>query len=210
VPGRPSHITSDIEIIHAVADAVGNDMVLMYDPWGTYHTYEDALRVGKELEARGYSWYEHPMPEERVTAYERLSQALEIPILSPEILYGHVFTRADWVKRGAADMSRIDVLRGGITAVKKTIAVCEAYGYRCEVHMSGIGNLNVLGSASEDTCEYYEHGLLAPGVDYERKLDYLASVLDPLDDAGYVHLSDRPGLGYELIPDYIDEHRISR
>ncbi len=40
----------------------------------------------------------------------------------------------------------------------------------------------MLGSASEDTCEYYEHGLLAPGVDYEAKLDYLESVLDPLDD----------------------------
>ena len=210
VPGRPSHIAYDIEVIHAVADAVGDDMVLMYDPWGTYHTYEDALKVGKELEARNYSWYEHPMPEERVTAYEKLSAALEIPILSPEILYGHVFTRADWVKRGAADMSRIDVLRGGITAVKKTIHVCEAYGCRCEVHMSGIGNLNVLGSASEDTFEYYEHGLLAPGVDYERKLDYLESVLDPLDDQGYVHLSNRPGLGYEIIDDYIAEHRINR
>ncbi len=210
VPGRPSHIAYDIEVIHAVADAVGDDMVLMYDPWGTYHTYEDALKVGKELEARNYFWYEHPMPEERVTAYEKLSAALEIPILSPEILYGHVFTRADWVKRGAADMSRIDVLRGGITAVKKTIHVCEAYGCRCEVHMSGIGNLNVLGSASEDTCEYYEHGLLAPGVDYERKLDYLESVLDPLDDQGYVHLSNRPGLGYEIIDDYIAEHRINR
>ncbi len=210
VPGRPSHIKSDIEVIHAVADAVGNDMVLMYDPWGTYHTYEDALKVGRELEARNYYWYEHPMPEERVSAYEKLSAALEIPILSPEILYGHVFTRADWVKRGAADMSRIDVLRGGITAVKKTIAVCEAYGCRCEVHMSGIGNLHVLGSASEDTSEYYEHGLLAPGVDYERKLDYLESVLDPMDDEGYVHLSDRPGLGYQFIEDYIQEHRISR
>lgn len=210
VPGRPSHIKHDIEVIHAVADAVGKDMVLMYDPWGTYHTYEDAFRVGRELESRGYYWYEHPMPEERVTTYERLSAALEIPILSPEILYGHVFTRADWVKRGAADMSRIDVLRGGITAVKKTIAVCEAYGCRCEVHMSGIGNLHVLGSASEDTSEYYEHGLLAPGVDYERKLDYLESVLDPLDDEGYVHLSARPGLGYQIIDDYISEHRIER
>ncbi len=209
VPGRPSHIKKDIEVIHAVADAVGDDMVLMYDPWGTYHTFEEAYAVGKELQARDYYWYEHPMPEERVTAYERLSGALEIPILSPEILYGHVFTRADWIKRGAADMSRIDVLRGGITGVKKTISVCEAYGYRCEIHMSGVANLHVLGSASEDTCEYYEHGLLAPGVDYERKLDYLESVLDPMDDEGFVHVPNRPGLGYELIEDYISEHAIS-
>lgn len=207
-PGRPSHIRADIELIHAVADAVGEDMVLMYDPWGTYHTVEEALAVGKELQARGYYWYEHPMPEERVASYERLSAALDIPILSPEILHGHVFTRADWMRRNVADMTRIDVLRGGITAVKKTIAVAEAYGYRCEVHMSGTGNLHVLGSASEDTCEYYEHGLLAPGVDYEAKLDYLESVMDPLDDEGYVAVPQRPGLGYEIIWDYIAEHAI--
>ena len=32
--------------------------------------------------------------------------------------------------------------------------------------------------------------------------------MDPLDDEGYVHVPERPGLGYELIWDYIDEHTI--
>ena len=105
-------------------------------------------------------------------------------------------------------MSRIDVLRGGITGGQEDLAVSEAYGCRCEVHMSGVGNLQVLGATSEDTCEYYERGLLAPGVDYEAKLDYLESVLDPLDEEGYVAVPQRPGLGYELIWDYIAEHEI--
>ena len=35
---------------------------------------------------------------------------------------------------------------------------------RCEIHMSGFGNLQVLGATSEDVCEYYERGLLGPGV----------------------------------------------
>jgi L-alanine-DL-glutamate epimerase-like enolase superfamily enzyme len=208
VPARPNFIKHDIELIHAVADAVGNEMVLMYDPWGTYHTVEEAIRVGRELEARNYYWYEHPMPEHRVEAYQRLSAALEIPICSPEILEGHVFTRADWLKRGASDISRIDVLRGGITAAKKTAIVCEAYAVKCEIHMSGIGNLHVLGSTSEDTCEYYERGLLAPGVEYEKPLAYLNTPLDAMDAEGYVHLPDRPGLGYDLNWDYIAEHTI--
>ena len=209
VPGRPSHIKRDIELIHAVADAVGDRMVLMYDPWGTYHTVEDALIVGRELEKRNYYWYEHPMPEERVESYVRLTRELAIAICSPEILAGHVFTRADWVKRGASDISRIDVLRGGITAAKKTAIVCEAFAVRCEIHMSGIGNLHVLGSTSEDTCEYYERGLLAPGVDYDAPLPYLNESLDPMDDEGYVALPSRPGLGYTFNWDYIEEHTIS-
>jgi L-alanine-DL-glutamate epimerase-like enolase superfamily enzyme len=208
VPGRPSHIKEDIEVIHAVRDAVGDDMVLMYDPWGTYHTVEEALQVGRELEQRNYYWYEHPMPEHRVDAYIRLTEQLSIPICSPEILEGHVYTRADWLRRNASDISRMDVLRGGITAAKKTAIVCEAYAVKCEIHMSGIGNLHVLGSTPEDTCEYYERGLLAPGVDYDATLPYLAASLDPLDADGYVPLPDKPGLGYQLVWDYIEEHTV--
>ena len=46
VPGRPSHIAWDIEVCRQVREAVGDDMVLMFDPWGTYHIYEEALDCG--------------------------------------------------------------------------------------------------------------------------------------------------------------------
>ena len=209
-PGRPSHIRHDIELIHAVADAVGDTMTLMYDPWGTYHIYEEALAVGRELESRGYHWYEHPMPEHRLGAYQKLAAELSIPICSPEILEGHVFTRAEWIRQEASDISRIDVLRGGITAARKTAITCEAFGVRCEIHMSGIGNLHVLGATSDDTCEYYERGLLAPGVDYDAPLAYLNAPLDPMDAEGYVSLPTRPGLGYDIIWDYVEENRVTQ
>jgi L-alanine-DL-glutamate epimerase-like enolase superfamily enzyme len=208
VPGRPSHVEWDLAACRAVRDAVGDDMVLMYDPWGTYHVYEDALRVGRELEKLNFYWYEHPMPEHRVEPYIRLARELSIPICSPEILEGSVFTRADWIRQGASDISRIDVLRGGITGAKKTTAVCEAYGVRCEIHMSGIGNLHILGSTSEDTCEYYERGLLAPGVDYDAALPYLAAAPDPLDLDGYVAVPRGPGLGYDIVWDYIADNAV--
>ncbi len=206
--GRPSHIDWDIKCCRAVREAVGEDMVLMYDPWGTYHIYEEALTVGRELERLNFYWFEHPMPEHRMETYVRLTRELRIPICSPEILEGSVYTRADWILRGASDMSRIDVLRGGITGARKTAIVCEAYGVRCEIHMSGIGNLHVLGATSEDTCEYYERGLLAPGVDYDRPLPYLAEAIDPLDGEGYVRVPQGPGLGYQIVWDYVDEHKV--
>ena len=77
VPGRPSHVEWDIAACRAVREAVGDDMVLMYDPWGTYHIYEEALRVGRELEKLNFYWYEHPMPEHRVDTYIRLARELE-------------------------------------------------------------------------------------------------------------------------------------
>ncbi|MCC6627289.1 MAG: enolase [Chloroflexi bacterium] len=205
---RPSHINWDIRACEAIREAVGDDMVLMFDPWGTYHIYEEALAVGRALERLNFHWYEHPMPEHRMETYIRLARELSIPICSPEILEGSVFTRADWLRRDASDISRIDVLRGGITGARKTATVCEAYGARCEIHMSGIGNLQVLGATSEDTCEYYERGLLAPGVDYDAKLAYLAEPIDPMDSDGWVRVPSGPGLGYELDWDYVATHLV--
>ena len=208
VPGRPSHVRWDLEVCRAVRAAVGDEMALMYDPWGTYHTFEEALLVGRELENLNFVWFEHPMPEHRIQPYIRLCRELQIPICSPEIIDGSVFTRADWIQREASDISRIDVLRGGITAARKTIAVCEAYGVKCEIHMSGFGNLQVLGASSEDTCEYYERGLLAPGIDYDASYPYLKEPCDPLAADGTVRLPPGPGLGYALDWDYIDGNRI--
>ncbi|OBI47783.1 enolase C-terminal domain-like protein [Mycobacterium sp. E787] len=205
---RPSYVDWDVRVCREVRAAVGDEMVLMFDPWGTYHTYSDALRVGRELERLGFYWYEHPMPEHRVEAYVKLADELEIPICSPEIAEGGIDTRADWILRKASDISRIDVLRGGITGVMKLAGMCEAVGMRCELHMSGFGNLQVLGATSEDVCEYYERGLLGPGVRYDAAPPYLDAPCDPLGPDGFVELPQAPGLGYLIRWDYIDAHRL--
>ncbi len=208
VPGRPSHIEKDIEVCRAVRAAVGADMVLSYDPWGTYRTYEEAYKVGRVLEELDFYWYEHPMNEYRVQPYIKLCRELDIPILSPEIAAGSLYSRADWILRGASDMTRIDVLRGGITGVRKMVAVAEAFGIKCEIHMSGFANLQILGSTSEDTCEYYERGLLAPGIDCNTALPYLEDIGDRMDSEGHVHLPQEPGMGYRINWDYIEDNLV--
>jgi L-alanine-DL-glutamate epimerase-like enolase superfamily enzyme len=206
--GRPSNIRADIETVHLVREAVGPEMVLMYDVWGTYHTMEETIKVGRELEKLDFYWFEHPMPEYRVESYVRVCRELSIPILAPEIAAGGVFTRAEWILRGASDMSRMDVRRGGITGCRKTAIVCEAFGLRCEIHMAGWGNLQVMGATSEDTSEYYEKGLLAPGVDYDAPHPYLKRNVDPMDAHGMIAMPTAPGLGYEIVWDYIEENRL--
>ena len=146
------------------------------------------------------------MPEYRVESYVRLARELSIPILSPEIVAGGVFSRADWILRGAGDMSRIDALRGGITGARKTAIVSEAYGVRCEIHMAGWANLQVLGATAEDTSEYYEKGLMAPGVDIDAPHPYLRDIRDRIDADGNVHLPSKPGMGYDIEWDYIDDN----
>jgi hypothetical protein len=74
--------------------------------------------------------------------------------------------------------------------------------------MSGFGNLQILGATSEDVCEYYERGLVAPGVDCNTPEPYLEQIPDPMDAEGYVHISQEPGMGYKIIWDYIKENTI--
>jgi L-alanine-DL-glutamate epimerase-like enolase superfamily enzyme len=205
---RPSHVAWDLQACREVRAAVGDDMVLMFDPWGTYEIYDEAVRVGRELERHGFYWYEHPMPEHRIESYVRLAEELTIPICSPEIAEGGIYTRAEWIRRRASDISRIDVLRGGITGAMKMAATCDALGVRCELHMSGFGNLQVLGATSEDVCEYYERGLVGPGATYEPTPPYLHAPCDPLTEDGYVTVPQLPGLGYDIDWDYIDNHRL--
>ena len=74
--------------------------------------------------------------------------------------------------------------------------------------MSGFGNLQILGSTSEDTCGYYERGLEAPGVDQDASPPCWEEICDPLDSEGYVRVQQEPGLGYKIRWDYIKENRI--
>ena len=66
----------------------------------------------------------------------------------------------------------------------------------------------LLGSTSEDVCEYYERGLEGPGVEYDAPPPYLRAICDPLDEEGYVSLPQQPGMGYDIIWEYIDENRV--
>ncbi len=208
-PQLPGFPREDVEVCRAVREAVGDDMVLMLDPFGVY-TLEEARWVGRELEKLNFYWLEHPMIETRVEAYRRLASDLDIAVCAPEHVPGGVFSRAEWVLQRAADMLRIDVYYGGITGCWKLINVCQAYGLQCEIHGGGWAHAQLLGAVPAATCEYYEWGLLRPGVDHPLRVPYLTAVPEPPDGEGNVPMPPGPGLGFELDWDYIDAHRVAR
>jgi L-alanine-DL-glutamate epimerase-like enolase superfamily enzyme len=210
-PQLPGFPKEDVAICRAVRAAVGPDMVLMLDPFGVY-TLQEALWVGRELEALGYYWLEHPMVETRLEAYRRLTRELDIAICSPEHVPGGLFSRAEWLLQGAADMLRIDVNYGGITGAWKLINVCQAFGLQCEIHTGGWAHVQLLAATPAATCEYYEWALMTPGEDYPALLASPATVSnpEPPDSEGYVPVPQGPGLGFEVNWDYINDNRITR
>ena len=198
----------DIAACAAVREAVGDDMDLMLD---CYHFYSrmEALSIGRALEELGYYWLEEPMDEFSTSSYIWLADQLDIPVVGPETADGKMYTRAEWIARGAADISRGGVSDvGGITPLMKVVHLCEAFNVQMEVHGGGPGNLHVL-CAMNYPGKYYERGLLHPHIDYEEVEPWLNSKTDPMDAEGNVHVSQEPGLGWDINWDYIDAHTVA-
>ncbi len=197
----------DIRACAAVREAVGPNIALMIDG---YHNYSrtDALRIGRALEKLNFAWFEEMMNEQSMESYAWLADQLDIPILGPESLSGKHYSRAAWVKAGACDILRAGVPGvGGITPALKVAHLAEAFGMHCEVHGNGAANLAVC--AAIKNCSWYERGLLHPFLDYDVAPAYLHTLPDPMDSEGWVHVSQKPGLGEDINFDYIEAHTVA-
>ena len=115
------------------------------------------------------------MDEHSISSYVWLADQLDISILGPETAEGSLYTRAEWIVRGACDIVRGGVGDvGGITPLMKVAHLAEAFGMAMEVHGGGAGNLQALGAMAIPG-ELYERGLLHPFVDYEEPEPWLHS-----------------------------------
>ena len=208
-PRSPAFPKQDVEVCRAIRERVGPDIVLMLDQAGVYN-YEEALYVGRALEELDFFWYESPMPENNIEPYIRLTEALDMSVCSPEQVPNQPFSRPQWIVRKGADMGRTEVNHNGITGCMKTVALYESFGMRATIHGGGWGNLHVYGATNHNTIQYFERGLLAPGLDeaYEVPPPHMKTICDPMDDDGNVLISPKPGLGFELNWDYIDDNRV--
>ncbi|MDP5238770.1 mandelate racemase family protein [Uliginosibacterium sp. 31-16] len=200
-------VEMDIKCCAAVREAVGPNIDLMLDG---YHWYSrtEALKIGRALEKLNFAWFEEMMDEQSMSSYVWLSEQLDIPILGPEYMGGKHHTRAEWIKSGASAITRAGVPGvGGITPTLKVAYMADAFGMNCEVHGNGAANLAVC--AAIKNCQWYERGLLHPFLEYDEVPAYLNSLADPMDAEGFVHLSQKPGLGEDINFDYIAAHTVS-
>ena len=200
-------VDMDLAACRAVREAVGPSIPLMLDPYH-YYSREEALRLARGLERLDFLWLEEPMDEHSELSYKYLSEHTSLNICGPETAEGKYYTRANWIRNGAAGIGRAGALTcGGITAVLKTIHLYEANGMSIELHGNHIGNLHLLGAMGIDG-KYFERGLLHPLLDYEMPKPWLNSLYDKMDENGDVIIPSAPGLGYDINWDYISDNLV--
>ncbi|MFJ9247638.1 enolase C-terminal domain-like protein [Streptomyces sp. NPDC101776] len=177
----------DAELCLALREHVGPGVPLMYDGSAGFDL-PDAIRLGRALSEADYLWYEEPIREFSISAYQRLAETVDVPLLVAETSDGAHMNAADFIRSGAATFGvrAGTTLRGGITGALRTAHLADAYRLRAEVHGSDIPNHHLCMAISNTT--YYESLVTSVNVVRERHVD----------DQGLVHAPTGPGIALPL------------
>lgn len=191
-----------IEVARAVRDTVGDDFLLLYDPVGVYNRFQ-AMEVGRALDELDYYGYEDPLPSNDIEGYVQLCSALDVPIHTGEFIFS-IYDYAEYIRRGAVDVLRFIVDNvGGITGGMKIAHLAECHGLMVEPHNWG----DTFDHAVHFHCELAIHN----GDFFEMKVPqglgdsaYMKDLIRVEKD-GYVYPPKKPGIGYEIDYDKLDD-----
>ncbi|TDD69930.1 racemase [Jiangella aurantiaca] len=144
----------DAALCAALREHVGPDVPLMYDGSAGFDL-PDAVHLGRVLAEHDYLWYEEPIREYSITAYARLAERVDVPLLVAETTEGAHLNTADFVASGCASYVRTSAgFKGGITGAMRIAHLAEAFQLRAEVHGSGPVNRHLCMAIPNAT--YYE------------------------------------------------------
>ena len=166
-----------------------------------------ALHVGRALEELGFLWYEEPLREYDIHGYKMLADKLDIPIAGVEVNEGSIYTTPEYIVTRAVDIVRSCVgFKGGIGQVKKTAALAEAFGMKCEIHTNGnpvLDAANLAVAASIKNTSFFEQ--LVP----EPLFNFGVEEFIHIDAQGFAHLPKGPGLGMKIDWDFVKRYAVA-
>lgn len=214
-------MADDIAIVEAVRAAVGESMDIMVDanqavllnsprPHPRWD-YRRALDTAQELEHLDVYYLEEPLYLYDFDGIARLTAETSIYIAGGEWNVGlHEFK---WMlEKGAYDVYQPDVTQ--TTGPWETLQVgllAHANRKLCIPHTWGngiglAGNLQV--ALALPNCPFFEYPFDPEVYPVSHNQGMLREPL-VIDDEGYVHPTDRPGLGVELNEDVIERHTVA-
>ena len=191
----------DIEVAKAVRKAAGDHYPLLFDRVGAY-TRDEAFKVGRVLDELHYVSDEDPLPTSDMDGLTALTQALDLPVTIGEFIFSP-YNYADYIRRGCCDEVRFIVDNiGGISSGMKVGRLAELFGMECQPHNWG----TALDHAVHFHCE-----LAMPNNTWFEMTQPQGITDQPyfkdlirIDKDGYVPAPTKPGLGYELDRNVMD------
>ena len=174
---------------------LGKDVKLLHDVH-EHLTPTMAVEFAKRMEPYRMFFVEDILPPEQIAWFRQIRQVTSTPMAMGE-LFTHVMEWTTLISERLIDFVRCRVSQtGGITAAKKTAALCEAFGVRTAFQEGGDNDpVNQLAS--------YHVDLAIPsfGIQEENHFPPLVHEMMPGTaqlKGGYLYGSDGPGLGIDL------------
>jgi L-alanine-DL-glutamate epimerase-like enolase superfamily enzyme len=210
---------ADIAALEAVRARVGHKLDLMVDcnqgwrmSWDAYAPWslKDAVPVARELEALGVYWMEEPLHRSDREGMRRLREMTDIRIAGGEMTR-ELYEFRDLLRDGCLDVVQPDAaLVGGITGLRRVAQMAQEHNVVFTPHtwtngMGVVANAHLAAGCAD--APYLEFPYDPPEWSLARRDFPMAAPLT-VDADGWIVLSDRPGLGYELDEDRLAATRI--
>jgi len=191
-------IEHKVSLVEAVREEIGYDVDLGMDLHWNFTT-ETAIRLGKKLERFDLAWLEDPVPPEKTDSQKRVTEALDMPVLTGENLVT-VSQFNDAAREGMMDIAAPDVNKcGGLGEFVDIATVCDLYGVPIASHNISSPLGTVAGahvSAAVPNFLYMEwHSRDVP---WWNEMVERVDGSGPILEDGSIDLPEGPGLGVEL------------
>ena len=207
VDGQISPETAEhaVAIIAAIREEVGPKIEILIDAHGNFNV-PTAIYLATSLAPYGIHWFEEPVPPESYHALKQVRDQVPVRICVGERLH----TRYEFLpvlEDNLADFIMPDVTwTGGISELKKISTMAEAYYVPVSPHDAS-GPINVLAGAHVMMTVPNFYKLETSRYRLDR---YDAFIDEPLDvRRGDLYLSERPGLGVNLVREYLEEREVT-
>ena len=187
-----------VSLVEAVRDEIGYDIDLGMDLHWNFTT-ETAIRLGKKLERFDLAWLEDPVPPEKTESQRKVTEALDMPVLTGENLVT-VSQFNDAAREGMMDIAAPDVNKcGGLGEYVDIATVCDLYGIPIASHnisspLGTIAGAHVSAAIPNFLCMEWHSRDVPWWNDMAERVDGSGPILED----GYINVPEGPGLGVEL------------
>jgi galactonate dehydratase len=194
------------EISKAVRDAVGPAFDLMIETHAMLN-FRVAVKMAQRLSGLDITWYEEPVGPENVDALRAMRERLpgNVAICVGERHYTRYGIK-QVLEKQLCDILMPDITRcGGPSEMKRMATMMEIYNVLLAPHNPN-GPLSTLASAHVCAAvpNFYRQEFMFNDVPWRDEI--ISYPINKMIKNGHLHISDRPGLGVDLIEEEIEKH----
>lgn len=178
---------------------------IMVDANNTWNTFT-AIKMGRELQKLGVFWLEEPLHLDNVDGSAELAAALDMAVAGYESEIG-LFRFKQFIDKRAVDIVQPDVIwSGGFTECRKIAYYAQAHGLPVNPHV--FSSAVSLAANSHFLAALNNAGILEMDRNVYPLRDALLKAPITVAEDGFVHMSQKPGLGIELNEETVQKYLV--